>query len=68
MPDDYEKYVAGILRSMRASQRAKEETYQARLNQCRACGRLSMGTCMGCGCLVEIKAAYQKEKCPFGHW
>ena len=68
MPADYEKYVASLLRAMAESQRAQEAVYRARLESCRACDQLSMGTCMGCGCLVELKAAYKKEKCPFGRW
>ena len=35
------------------------------LDICRACGQLSNGTCMGCGCLVEIRAASRGERCPF---
>ena len=42
--------------------------YKARLNVCRGCDQLSNGTCMGCGCLVELRAAYKKEKCPYGKW
>lgn len=68
MPADYEKYIAGLLRSMPDSQRAPDALYQERLDRCKACGQLSMGTCMGCGCLVELRAAYKKEKCPFRHW
>ncbi|MBR6185815.1 MAG: hypothetical protein IKQ41_06080 [Clostridia bacterium] len=68
MPADYEKYVLGLLRAIRESERAPQAVYRDRLEACKACDQLSMGTCMGCGCLVELKAAYKKEKCPFRRW
>ena len=67
-PADYEKYVLSQLSRIPPAAKAAEESYQARLNACRACGQLSNGTCMGCGCLVELKAAFKKEKCPYKKW
>ena len=67
-PADYEKYVASLLRRMPETQKAAKETYDSRLAQCKACDYLNNGTCMGCGCLVELKAAYKNEKCPYRKW
>lgn len=67
-PADYQKYVAGILSTLRGADRADAAQYEARLEACRQCSHLNNGTCMGCGCLVELRAAYKKEKCPFGKW
>ncbi len=67
-PADYEKYVASLLVRIPPSARTAEDAYQARLAVCAGCGQLSSGTCMGCGCLVELRAAYRREKCPFGFW
>ena len=67
-PADYEKYVEGLLRRIPDGQKAAEQVYQSRLGQCKACDQLATGTCMGCGCLVELRAAYAKEKCPFRKW
>ena len=67
-PEDYEKYVAGLLKEIPPTRRAPEALYRQRLDLCGACGRLNTGTCMGCGCLVELKAAYRQEKCPFHLW
>lgn len=67
-PTDYEKYVASMLRRMSETQKAAKEAYDSRLGQCKACDQLSNGTCMGCGCLVELKAAYKNEKCPYKKW
>ena len=67
-PQDYEKYVAGLLRAIVPALKADDETYSRRLALCAACDQLQNGTCMGCGCLVELRAAYRKEKCPFRIW
>ncbi len=67
-PADYEKYVAGLLKKIPENQKTPKEAYQDRLSLCRDCTQLSNGTCMGCGCLVELRAAYRKEKCPFQKW
>ena len=67
-PADYEKYVASLLRRMTPAQKTPEDAYQSRLAQCKACDQLNNGTCMGCGCLVELKAAYKNEKCPYRKW
>ena len=67
-PEDYEKYVAGLLKNISSGQRTPEEIYQRRLDICRMCSQLQNGTCMGCGCLVELKAAYRREHCPFRMW
>ena len=61
-PEDYEKYVNSLLRRMPETQKAAKEAYDSRLSQCKACDQLNNGTCMGCGCLVELKAAYKNEK------
>ena len=45
-----------------------DDLYARRLEACRACDQLNSGTCMGCGCLVELKAAYKNEKCPYKKW
>ena len=67
-PADYEKYVDALLRRMSETQKAAKEIYDSRLAQCKACDQLNIGTCMGCGCLVELKAAYKNEKCPYKKW
>ena len=67
-PEDYEKYVASLLQRLSPENRAADDLYARRLEACRACDQLNSGTCMGCGCLVELKAAYAKEKCPFKKW
>ena len=67
-PEDYEKYVGSLLSRIPSGLRAPEGIYQQRLLNRRACDQLNNGTCMGCGCLVGLKAAYRNEKCPFRRW
>lgn len=41
----------------------------ARLAACRACPKLRPdGSCGSCGCVVEVKAAWDRESCPDGRW
>lgn len=67
-PEDYEKYVSSLLKKIPAQAKADDALYKSRLELCRGCDSLANGTCMGCGCLVELRAAYRKEKCPFRKW
>ena len=67
-PADYHRYVETLLAKLRPADRAEDAAYEARLSVCKACDQLRNGTCMGCGCLVELRAAYRREKCPFRKW
>ena len=67
-PSDYQKYIVSLLEGIPDRQRTADMLYEARLDICRACEQLNNGTCMGCGCLVELRAAYNYEKCPFDRW
>ena len=68
LPEDYHRYVASMLTRISPRERAAEAVYEARLKICGACDQLDRGTCMGCGCLVELRAAYLRERCPFRKW
>ena len=48
--------------------RAEEKDYQKRLNLCRSCDNLISGTCLSCGCYVEIRAAIKTGRCPLKKW
>lgn len=67
-PEDYQKYVESVLLKIPARDRTPDSVYAARLDACRRCDQLNGGTCMGCGCLVELRAAYARQKCPFRTW
>ena len=65
-PEDYRKYVASQLILIPAGERSPR--YEERLQACSSCDQLNGGTCMGCGCLVELRAAYARRHCPFRKW
>lgn len=46
------------------SERVSDEIYSERLKYCQACENLISGVCMKCGCYVEFRAAFKKQKCP----
>ena len=48
--------------------KANEELYKSRLDICKECEKLNAGTCLSCGCYVEIRAALKTSRCPDKHW
>lgn len=57
-------YIANLDEEIRAG----EELYEKRLARCRECGRLMDGMCAACGCFVELRAAIEKNVCPYDRW
>lgn len=45
-------------------ERADDDVYSHRLALCQQCDNLISGVCMKCGCYVEFRAAFIKQKCP----
>ena len=48
--------------------RTPEEVYQRRLETCKACDYLETGTCLACGCYVELRAVSKRGRCPYRKW
>lgn len=46
------------------SEKSDDELYKNRLDECKNCDNLISGVCMKCGCYVEFRAAFKKQKCP----
>lgn len=46
------------------NEKADSELYSKRLSECQNCDNLISGVCMKCGCYVEFRAAFKKNKCP----
>lgn len=59
-----EKYLLAIKKADRVS----DEEYERRLDLCKACEKLNAGTCMSCGCYVELRAAAVVAHCPNKRW
>ena len=61
---DENDYYASVVRyraTMPRRVRTPDAEYTARLEHCRTCPSLNAGTCMQCGCYVEMRAAISAE-------
>ena len=54
--------------AIKQADRVKDKEYEARLDVCRACEKLIDGTCLVCGCYVELRAAVRMSHCPKKKW
>ena len=48
--------------------RVEDAAYEQRLELCTECEALQNGTCMECGCFVEMRAARRDMNCPLFRW
>ena len=69
MDDEAAKKIIGDgIEAILDADRTEEEVYHERLSICRLCDNLLSGTCLQCGCYVEIRAAIKKGRCPEKKW
>ena len=66
--EQYEKIVVEGIRALPAEDLVSEEVESVRLGYCRQCEKINQGTCLACGCFVEIRAATKKGRCPYKKW
>lgn len=52
------------INKLSSGERCDDKEYLHRLSLCRECDELISGVCMKCGCYVEFRAAFRKQKCP----
>lgn len=64
----YEHLIVEGLKALPAEDIADGEVTAIRLGVCQACEKLNQGTCLACGCYVEIRAALKAGKCPYSKW
>lgn len=62
--NDYYQSVQRYRATMPKNKRTPDEEYENRLQACRVCPELDNGTCMACGCYVEMRAARLDMHCP----
>lgn len=62
--NDYYQSVQRYRAALPPRSRTPDDVYAARLTACRACDALDAGTCMQCGCYVEMRAARRDMHCP----
>ena len=66
--NDYYRSVVFYRSTLPEQKRTPDGDYEARVQVCRTCGDLENGTCMQCGCYVEMRAARTDMHCPMGAW
>ena len=66
--EQYEKIVVEGIGALPAEDLVSEEIESVRLGYCRQCDKINQGTCLACGCFVEIRAATKKGRCPYKKW
>ena len=69
----YSEKIERILKLTEQSRKADDTLYEKRLTVCRGCEKLStagteLGTCLACGCFVELRAAIKQNRCPYKYW
>lgn len=65
---DYKELVEKHLETLKESDLTTSEITQKRLSICIECDKLNSGTCLMCGCYVEIRAALKNGRCPKKKW
>ena len=68
MIDGDMKMIEKYKSALKHEDQADAETYESRLAWCEKCDNLNAGTCMACGCYVEIRAAMNAAHCPKKKW
>ena len=58
------KSIKDRIEKLSENEKADDELYNKRLEECKNCEQLISGVCMKCGCYVEFRAAYKRLKCP----
>lgn len=64
----YHEKLGKLLVLMDQNVKAGDTLYEQRLSICKECEKLLEGTCIGCGCYVELRAAVKSNHCPYKKW
>lgn len=62
------KSVKDMIDAIPEENRTAPEEYKRRLDICKTCESLISGTCVKCGCYVELRAAGKTRACPVKLW
>lgn len=64
----YETLIVEGLKALPIEDLTTEDVTAKRLSVCKDCEKINQGTCLACGCYVEIRAALKTGKCPYSKW
>ncbi|MBO6109025.1 MAG: hypothetical protein J6P16_06450 [Eubacterium sp.] len=76
-PDELEEYIASYVARIAPADKVSDDEYDRRLKICVECDKLTKsasldgvasGTCLACGCYIEIRAAVKTGACPGKKW
>ena len=67
-PEKYKETLEEYINRIKPEEKASENEYNRRLDICKDCEKLSQGTCLRCGCYVELRAASKNAHCPGKSW
>lgn len=65
---DIKKEIMDMVGKIPDKDKVGADTYKSRLDVCRQCDDLIEGTCLKCGCYVELRAIMKRSKCPGKKW
>ncbi len=65
---EYKEKLEKYILRLDSAVRTPDELYAKRLDTCKGCEKLSEGTCLACGCYVELRAAVKESRCPHKRW
>ena len=66
--EQYEDLIVRGLKALPEEDLTSGEENAKSLEICKKCEKLNEGTCLACGCFVEIRAALKKGVCPYKKW
>ncbi|MCR4556577.1 MAG: DUF6171 family protein [Saccharofermentans sp.] len=66
--EQYEKIIVEGIKALPQGELVSDDVVSGRLKICRECAKINQGTCLACGCYVEIRACLKKGKCPYRKW
>ncbi len=66
--EEYRNRLLRVIQMMKPSEKAEDSEVERRLSICKSCDYLESGTCLACGCYVELRAASRSGRCPYKKW
>ena len=66
--EEYFRSLHEYIHNMDPDIKTPEYLYEERLAVCQKCDLLFQGMCKSCGCYVELRAAAEKNACPWKKW
>ncbi|MGN0350765.1 MAG: DUF6171 family protein [Roseburia sp.] len=68
MAEADQKMIETYKEAIKQANQVTTEVYEKRLAVCKECDSLNAGTCLECGCYVELRAAAKAGHCPYKKW